>query len=190
MDPLRSLVDMRFSAVDGFELQKESISSLFRDVSLLTNVNNGIAGQSSTGQFDDDDDGNDANEAATNPFHPANTETPAQPPPVSTNPFFPIPGTAGSSGTPVISAKPVPLPISKKPAVPLPQTQQQKPPTKPAAVCLFDFDPQQAGDLKIRKGDRLEVLERTEDANGWWRGRLISSGEEGLFPGNYVRLMQ
>ncbi|KAI9475511.1 MAG: hypothetical protein EXX96DRAFT_596033 [Benjaminiella poitrasii] len=51
-------------------------------------------------------------------------------------------------------------------------------------VALYDYTAQAEGDLSFKKDDRIEVLERTADANDWWKGRL--NGVVGVFPGNYV----
>ncbi|CAG8720497.1 11499_t:CDS:2, partial [Ambispora leptoticha] len=40
------------------------------------------------------------------------------------------------------------------------------------------------GDLTFRKDDRIQLIERTEDKNDWWTGKL--NGVVGVFPGNYV----
>ncbi|KAJ2187769.1 BAR adaptor protein Hob1 [Coemansia sp. RSA 532] len=50
--------------------------------------------------------------------------------------------------------------------------------------ALYDFDGQQAGDLTIHEGDIIELIERTDDANDWWTGRI--GARKGVFPGNYV----
>ncbi|XP_053327704.1 GRB2-related adapter protein [Spea bombifrons] len=46
----------------------------------------------------------------------------------------------------------------------------------------FDFIPEKAAELSIRRGDIIEVLD-SSDPN-WWKGRI--SGRVGLFPSNYV----
>ncbi|KAI7857083.1 hypothetical protein BDC45DRAFT_501642 [Circinella umbellata] len=51
-------------------------------------------------------------------------------------------------------------------------------------VALYDYDAQAEGDLTFRKDDKIELVERTTDANDWWTGRL--NGITGIFPGNYV----
>ncbi|KAF9562329.1 hypothetical protein EC968_005250 [Mortierella alpina] len=48
------------------------------------------------------------------------------------------------------------------------------------AVALYDYDAQQEGDLSFRKDDRIEIVDRTADVNGWWTGRL--NGRQGAFP--------
>ncbi|KAF8941966.1 hypothetical protein BGZ47_007003 [Haplosporangium gracile] len=53
------------------------------------------------------------------------------------------------------------------------------------AVALYDYDAQQAGDLSFRKDDRIEIVEKADNANDWWTGKL--NGKQGVFPGNYVQ---
>ena len=48
--------------------------------------------------------------------------------------------------------------------------------------ALFDFTPQEDGELEFKKGQVIQVVEK-DDAN-WWRGRL--GDQEGIFPSNYV----
>lgn len=71
---------------------------------------------------------------------------------------------------------------------PSPVAPQGTGPTGASEWCtaLYDYSAQAQGDLSIRAGDRIEILQRTTDANGWWTGRL--NGQVGVFPGNYVQL--
>jgi amphiphysin len=85
------------------------------------------------------------------------------------------------------------VPPGQQPAYGQPVSQpvgQPAPGPAPAAVeyctALYDYAPQAAGDLALRAGDRIEIVQRTADANGWWTGRL--NGQQGVFPGNYVQL--
>ena len=48
-------------------------------------------------------------------------------------------------------------------------------------VAQFDFSAQADGDLDFKVGDRIEVIERTESTEDWWKGRL--NGRTGVFPG-------
>ena len=50
-------------------------------------------------------------------------------------------------------------------------------------VALYDYDAQAEGDLSFRKDDKIELVERTADANDWWTGRL--NGVTGIFPGKF-----
>ena len=48
--------------------------------------------------------------------------------------------------------------------------------------ALFDFTPQEEGELEFKRGDLIQVVEK-DDPN-WWRGKLAN--KEGMFPSNYV----
>ena len=64
-----------------------------------------------------------------------------------------------------------------------------KPPTLHApeyVTALYDYTAQSSGDLTIHVGDKIEVVNRSDNPNEWWTGRL--NGQQGLFPGNYVQL--
>lgn len=50
-------------------------------------------------------------------------------------------------------------------------------------VALYDYDPQNDDELRIREGDVINVTLKRED--GWFIGTL-QNGKSGLFPGNYV----
>ncbi|KAL7321437.1 BAR adaptor protein Hob1 [Mucor circinelloides] len=68
-------------------------------------------------------------------------------------------------------------------------TAAPTPPTRDASrssyvVALYDYDAQAEGDLSFKKDDKIELVQRTQDANDWWTGRL--RGAVGVFPGNYV----
>ena len=47
--------------------------------------------------------------------------------------------------------------------------------------ALYDYEPRDRKDLKMRKGDKIEVL---EDVGGWCRVRSTSG--QGIVPGNYL----
>ncbi|KAI3360149.1 hypothetical protein L3Q82_014466 [Scortum barcoo] len=48
--------------------------------------------------------------------------------------------------------------------------------------ALFDFDPQEEGELGFRRGDFIQVLLDNSDPN-WWKGGC--HGQTGMFPRNY-----
>jgi len=50
--------------------------------------------------------------------------------------------------------------------------------------ALYQYDPQDPAELRLKEGDDIEVYQKNED--GWWYGQVTSSGERGLFPSNYV----
>ncbi|CAG8602067.1 185_t:CDS:2, partial [Diversispora eburnea] len=47
-------------------------------------------------------------------------------------------------------------------------------------IALYDYDAQADGDLSFKKDDKIEVIERTQNINDWWKGRL--NGTIGVFP--------
>ncbi|KAM9829571.1 tyrosine-protein kinase HCK isoform X2 [Syngnathus typhle] len=51
------------------------------------------------------------------------------------------------------------------------------------AIALYDYDAIHDGDLGFKKGDKLNIL---EESGEWWRAVLISTGQEGFIPSNYV----
>lgn len=62
----------------------------------------------------------------------------------------------------------------------------QAPPTNATGEyveALYEFQPQQNGDLHIRPGDKIEVLEKLSPE--WFKGRC--NGNVGMFPSNYVK---
>ncbi|XP_034409880.1 myosin IEb [Cyclopterus lumpus] len=70
---------------------------------------------------------------------------------------------------------------------PLPGSGRPKPapkpkPRSPQCRALYAYDAQDTDELSFNSDDVMEIL--TEDASGWWFGRL--RGREGMFPGNYV----
>ncbi|KAI9205745.1 uncharacterized protein BJ171DRAFT_422673 [Polychytrium aggregatum] len=59
--------------------------------------------------------------------------------------------------------------------------------SQPRAMALFDYDPEQEGDLGFKKGDIITITESSGNVQDWWTGRI---GErQGQFPANYVRMM-
>lgn len=74
-------------------------------------------------------------------------------------------------------------------------------------MALYDYEAIHEGDLGFKKGDRLQILEEwvSMEVRGvlltvlvcyqvcplcrsgeWWKAKLISTGEEGYIPSNYV----
>ncbi|KKK14394.1 hypothetical protein P175DRAFT_0515660 [Aspergillus ochraceoroseus IBT 24754] len=93
----------------------------------------------------------------------------------------PPPYSAGSSGSALAAA------AAKKPAPPPPKP---KPARFSAAIetatALYDYEAQAHGDLSFSAGEVIEIIQRTNNQNEWWTGRV--SGREGQFPANYVQL--
>lgn len=53
------------------------------------------------------------------------------------------------------------------------------------ATAIFDFEAQAEGDLSFSAGDKIEIIERSDNADDWWTGRL--DGRTGIFPGTYTQ---
>ncbi|OCF33015.1 hypothetical protein I317_04269 [Kwoniella heveanensis CBS 569] len=96
------------------------------------------------------------------------SRTVAAPPPYTTTP------SSGSIATK--KAPPPPPPLKPKPSY-----NQVK-----YATAIFDFEAQAEGDLSFHAGDRIEIIERSDNADDWWTGRL--NGVTGIFPGTYTQV--
>lgn len=48
---------------------------------------------------------------------------------------------------------------------------------------MYDFEPQEAGELQMKKGDHIIVIDKGD--KNWWRGRI--GNREGLFPVPYIK---
>jgi len=55
-------------------------------------------------------------------------------------------------------------------------------------VALYNYDKKRDDELQLYKGQRILILEESED--DWWRGRSLESGQDGWFPSNYVEMIQ
>lgn len=51
--------------------------------------------------------------------------------------------------------------------------------------AVFDFEPQEEGELRLRKGDTITVIDKSDQ--NWWRGKNNTTGQEGMFPVPYVK---
>jgi myosin I len=78
-------------------------------------------------------------------------------------------------------------------SIPTQQDRPKRPPpnlpkkkeSKPQAKALFDYDATASDELTIKEGDIINIVEKSE--SGWWEGEI--NGKVGLFPGNYVELL-
>jgi len=48
--------------------------------------------------------------------------------------------------------------------------------------AIYDFTPQEAGELEFKRGDVITVTDRSDQ--NWWHGEIAS--RKGLFPATYV----
>ncbi|KAI9683215.1 MAG: hypothetical protein M1820_010921 [Bogoriella megaspora] len=61
-------------------------------------------------------------------------------------------------------------------------------PAAETVTALYDYEAQAEGDLSFTAGDTIEIIERSDNDNEWWTGRV--GLKRGQFPGNYVKLNQ
>ena len=52
-----------------------------------------------------------------------------------------------------------------------------------ADTCADEFSARSPDELSLRRGDRIELVERDDDfGDGWFLGRHMNNGNTGLFP--------
>jgi hypothetical protein len=110
--------------------------------------------------------------AFNNKASPVSTPKPQQNLPVRTSSIH-----ANGSTSPVQS-----VPIQVVP----PSPAHASPVTSQVAVALYDYDPQEEGELFIRENDTLIVLD-TSDPD-WWMVKHLKKAGEGLVPATYVEV--
>ena len=70
--------------------------------------------------------------------------------------------------------------------VPVQENATPKRPQAPSRVkALYDFEPQEDGELAFRKGDIIRVVNSAYE--GWWKGEL--DGRIGIFPLTYIEII-
>lgn len=57
------------------------------------------------------------------------------------------------------------------------------------AIALFDLPAGQSGDLALKKGGVVYAMDKIGAKGDWWRG-MNTSGEVGIFPANYVEVVE
>ena len=99
----------------------------------------------------------------------ASTATDDNPPPPYSSAGVSPTGSFSSAA----KSKPAPPPPKAKPS------HLSKP--VETVTALYDYEAQAHGDLGFSAGDVIEIIQRSENTNEWWTGRL--AGREGQFPG-------
>lgn len=55
------------------------------------------------------------------------------------------------------------------------------------AKVVFSYTPDNDDELRLEVNDIIEIL--GEEEEGWWRGKVKGKDKEGVFPTNYVKLI-
>lgn len=98
------------------------------------------------------------------------------PPPYSEKASVTSPTVAsGPSMALAIAAKGKPPPPKPKPA------RLSGVPAAETVTALYDYEAQAEGDLSFNTGDVIEIVQRTQNENEWWIGKV--HGKQGQFPG-------
>eukprot|EP00037_Helgoeca_nana_P019735 m.193467 g.193467 ORF g.193467 m.193467 type:complete len:369 (+) comp24981_c2_seq1:54-1160(+) len=58
----------------------------------------------------------------------------------------------------------------------------------PRATALFDFDVENDGELGFKEGETIKLTKRIDD--NWLEGSTVSSNGSGMFPANYVEVIE
>ncbi|KAK6351842.1 hypothetical protein TWF718_004987 [Orbilia javanica] len=83
---------------------------------------------------------------------------------------------------------------AKKKAPPPPVPLKSKPVPKKKdtyVVAMYDFQPQSQGDLAMKEGDRVKVIQKTDNVEDWWEGEIVDASgnaRKGFFPANYCQM--
>ncbi|WRT69129.1 uncharacterized protein IL334_006113 [Kwoniella shivajii] len=58
------------------------------------------------------------------------------------------------------------------------------------AIGLFDFNGSAQGDLGFKSGQVIIILDKIGDNGDWWKGVSPTTGKSGIFPSNYVEVIE
>lgn len=65
---------------------------------------------------------------------------------------------------------------------------QSMPPPLAQATALYAYNGTDPGDLELQPNDHISVVEYMNAE--WWKGRSSRTGQEGIFPRSYVRVIE
>ncbi|VDK85000.1 unnamed protein product [Dibothriocephalus latus] len=54
---------------------------------------------------------------------------------------------------------------------------------------MFQYTPEQPDELELQVGEIIQVLDRNLSEEGWWRGQNLKTKKMGVFPDNFVELL-
>ena len=101
------------------------------------------------------------------------------PPPYETNGVGALDRSAstGSNWQNAAKSKAAPPPPKPKPG------RLSGVPAVETVTALYDYEAQAEGDLSFSAGDTIDIVQRTENTNEWWVGKV--GGRQGQFPGEF-----
>ncbi|RKP23591.1 hypothetical protein SYNPS1DRAFT_18348 [Syncephalis pseudoplumigaleata] len=88
---------------------------------------------------------------------------------------------SGAASTPMAAPNSAAAAAGTGASVPLPPRIVHSPANEQYVVAIYPFSGEASGDLGFKVGDRIQVINRTDNTNDWWTGRL--NGKTGIFPG-------
>ncbi|KAK6499329.1 hypothetical protein TWF506_003957 [Arthrobotrys conoides] len=125
-------------------------------------------------------------------FQPDATATSSTPPPSSMYGTNGVKLNSKQSSASLASAAAAIAAKKKAPPPPVPLKSKPNPKPKDLYVtALYSFQPQSQGDLELKEGDRIKVVQKTENVEDWWEGEITGSDgrmRKGYFPANYCQL--
>jgi len=115
-----------------------------------------------------------------NPFSKQQSSSPGPSPP----PYGPSTLKSSSFGAPPVRRTPSSTTNTRFPPPPA-----ASPPLREEhgewVEALYDYDSGETGDLKLKEGQRILLIEKSSD--DWWTGEV--DGDKGLFPATYVKVL-
>uniref|UniRef100_A0A8B9PPB8 Sorbin and SH3 domain containing 3 n=1 Tax=Apteryx owenii TaxID=8824 RepID=A0A8B9PPB8_APTOW len=99
--------------------------------------------------------------------------------------FPPSPAAASPRpGSPSLPSSPRRLAFASPPSPKLPRARAQRQTVSRRYRALYQYRPQNADELELLEGDRVDVMQQCDD--GWFVGVSRRTQKFGTFPGNYV----
>lgn len=99
----------------------------------------------------------------------------ASPPPYEANGEVARSASTGSNWASAAKGKAAPPPPKPKPS------RLSNMPNAETVTALYDYEAQAEGDLSFSAGETIEVVQRTDNTNEWWVGKI--GARQGQFPG-------
>ena len=99
------------------------------------------------------------------------------PPPYQTNGDLGRSASTAGNYASLAKSKPAPPPPKPKPG------RLSGAPAVETVTALYPYEAQAEGDLSFNAGDTIEVVQRTDNVEEWWIGKI--GGRQGQFPGEF-----